>query len=132
MKKKGMSVRFLTQGAVIAAIYVALVMIFNYCSFGPVQFRIAEALTILPYFTPAAIPGLFIGCIIANILGGAILWDVVFGSIATLIGAIGTYLLRKSIICRIHQCQYFNSQRLVIHNNVAQFFHTSGWFFHYI
>lgn len=84
-----------TGAAVIAAIYVVLVVIFNYISFGPVQFRIAEALTILPYFTPAAIPGLFVGCIIANILGGAIVWDVVFGSIATLIGAIGTYLLRK-------------------------------------
>ena len=95
MKKKGMSVKFITQAAVIAAIYVVLVVIFNYISFGPVQFRIAEALTILPYFTPAAIPGLFVGCIIANILGGAIVWDVVFGSIATLIGAIGTYLLRK-------------------------------------
>lgn len=86
MKKKGMSVKFITQAAVIAAIYVVLVVIFNYISFGPVQFRIAEALTILPYFTPAAIPGLFVG---------AIVWDVVFGSIATLIGAIGTYLLRK-------------------------------------
>lgn len=96
MKKKGMSVKFITQAAVIAAIYVVLVVIFNYISFGPVQFRIAEALTILPYFTPAAIPGLFVGCIIANILGGAIVWDVVFGSIATLIGAIGTYLLRKN------------------------------------
>ena len=95
MKKKGMSVKFITQAAVIAAIYVVLVVIFNYISFVPVQFRIAEALTILPYFTPAAIPGLFVGCIIANILGGAIVWDVVFGSIATLIGAIGTYLLRK-------------------------------------
>jgi len=84
MKKKGMSVKFITQAAVIAAIYVVLVVIFNYISFGPVQFRIAEALTILPYFTPAAIPGLFVGCIIANILGGAIVWDVVFGSIATL------------------------------------------------
>ena len=80
MKKKGMSVKFITQAAVIAAIYVVLVVIFNYISFGPVQFRIAEALTILPYFTPAAIPGLFVGCIIANILGGAI----------------GTYLLRKN------------------------------------
>lgn len=77
MKKKGMSVKFITQAAVIAAIYVVLVVIFNYISFGPVQFRIAEALTILPYFTPAAIPGLFVGCIIANILGGAIVWDVV-------------------------------------------------------
>lgn len=76
MKKKGMSVKFITQAAVIAAIYVVLVVIFNYISFGPVQFRIAEALTILPYFTPAAIPGLFVGCIIANILGGAIVWDV--------------------------------------------------------
>ena len=56
MKKKGMSVKFITQAAVIAAIYVVLVVIFNYISFGPVQFRIAEALTILPYFTPAAIP----------------------------------------------------------------------------
>ena len=95
MKKKGMSVKFITQAAVIAAIYVVLVVIFNYISFVPVQFRIAEALTILPYFTHAAIPGLFVGCIIANILGGAIVWDVVFGSIATLIGAIGTYMLRK-------------------------------------
>lgn len=96
MKKNGMSVRYITQGAVIAALYVVLVMIFNYCSFGPIQFRIAEALTILPYFTPAAIPGLFVGCIIANILGGAVVWDIVFGSIATLIGAIGTYMLRRN------------------------------------
>lgn len=95
-EEKRNSVKFITQAAVIAAIYVVLVVIFNYISFGPVQFRIAEALTILPYFTPAAIPGLFVGCIIANILGGAIVWDVVFGSIATLIGAIGTYLLRKN------------------------------------
>ena len=87
---------FITQGAVIAAIYVVLVVVFIYWSFGPIQFRIAEVLTILPYFTPAAIPGLFIGCIIANVMGGAVIWDIVFGSIATLIGAIGTYMLRKN------------------------------------
>lgn len=86
---------FITQGAVIAAIYVVLVFVFDYWSFGPVQFRIAEALTILPYFTPAAIPGLFVGCLIANITGGAVIWDVIFGSLATLIGAVGTYLLRR-------------------------------------
>lgn len=86
---------FITQGAVIAAIYVVLVFVFDYWSFGPIQFRIAEALTILPYFTPAAIPGLFVGCFIANIMGGAVIWDVVFGSLATLIGAVGTYFLRK-------------------------------------
>lgn len=95
MKKGNRSVKYITQGAVIAALYVVLVQVFNYWSFGPIQFRIAEALTILPYFTPAAIPGLFLGCIIANLLGGAVIWDIVFGSIATLIGAVGTYLLRK-------------------------------------
>ena len=49
-----------------------------------------------PYFTPAAIPGLFVGCLLSNILGGAAIWDIIFGSIATLIGAIGTYALRKN------------------------------------
>ena len=86
---------FITQAAVIAALYVVLVVVFNYISFGPVQFRVAEALTILPYFTPAAIPGLFIGCILANVIGGAVVWDIIFGSIATLIGAVFTYLLRN-------------------------------------
>ena len=60
-----------------------------------IQFRIAEALTILPAFTPAAIPGLFVGCLIGNILGGAILPDIIVGSMATLLGAIFTYLLRN-------------------------------------
>lgn len=86
---------FITQGAVIAAIYVVLVFVFDYWSFGPIQFRVAEALTILPVFTPAAVPGLFIGCLIANITGGAVIWDIVFGSLATLIGAVGIYMLRK-------------------------------------
>lgn len=86
---------FITQGAVIAAIYVVLVFVFDYWSFGPIQFRVAEALTILLVFTPAAVPGLFIGCLIANITGGAVIWDIVFGSLATLIGAVGTYMLRK-------------------------------------
>ena len=86
---------FITQAAVIAALYVVLVVVFNYISFGPIQFRVAEALTILPYFTPAAIPGLFIGCILANVIGGAVIWDIIFGSIATLIGAVFTYLLRN-------------------------------------
>lgn len=86
----------MAQAAMIAAIYVALCIIFAPISYGAIQVRIAEALTILPYFTPAAIPGLFIGCIIANILGGSILIDVILGSLATLLGAMGTYLLRKN------------------------------------
>lgn len=79
----------------IAAIYVVLTIVFQPFSFGQIQVRIAEALTILPIFTPAAIPGLYIGCMIGNILGGSILPDIVWGSLATLIGAVFTYLLRK-------------------------------------
>ncbi len=86
----------ITYGAVIAAIYVVLTVIFAPISFGPMQVRIAEMLMILPLFTPAAVPGLFIGCIIANMLGGAIALDVIFGSLATLIGAWGGYLLRRN------------------------------------
>ena len=92
---KNKNTLFLTQGAMIAAIYVVLTLIFAPISYGEVQVRISEALTILPFFTPAAIPGLFVGCLIANITGGAVLWDIIFGSLATLIGAVGTYLLRK-------------------------------------
>ena len=60
---------FLAYGAAIAAIYVALTMAFQPISFGPVQFRISEALCILPFFTPAAIPGLFVGCLIGFAVG---------------------------------------------------------------
>ena len=91
---KNKNVLFMTHAAMIAAIYVVLTYIFAPFSFGEVQIRIAEALTILPVFTPAAIPGLFIGCLIGNILGGAILPDIIFGSLATLIGAVFTYMLR--------------------------------------
>ena len=86
----------LTQSAAIAAIYVVLTLIFAPISFGAMQVRIAEALTILPLFTPAAIPGLFIGCLLANLIGGAVVLDVVFGSLATLIGAAVGWLLRKN------------------------------------
>lgn len=88
-------VLFMTQAAMIATIYVVLTVIFAPFSFGQVQVRISEALAILPYFTPAAIPGLYIGCLIGNIIGGAILPDIIFGSLATLIGAVFTYLLRN-------------------------------------
>ena len=93
MKKE--KVLFLTQAAMIAALYVVLTLVFQAISFGEIQVRIAEALTILPAFTPAAIPGLFIGCLIGNVIGGSILPDIIFGSLATLIGAYFTYLLRR-------------------------------------
>ena len=94
MNNRSLLTRRLAQGALIAAIYVVLTFVFAPISFGAMQVRIAEILTILPLFTPAAIPGLFIGCLLANILGGAIIWDVIFGSIATLIGAALGYVLR--------------------------------------
>ena len=96
MKNRDPKVLRLTQGAVIAALYVVLTLVFAPISFGPVQVRIAEALCILPMFTPAAIPGLFIGCLIANLIGGGIILDVIFGSIATLIGAVLGYMLRSN------------------------------------
>ncbi len=98
MDKQNKSVLYLTQAAVIAALYVVLTLVFAPISFGTsgVELRVSECLTILPFFTPAAIGGLFVGCLIANILGGAIIWDILFGSLATLIGAAIAYRLRKS------------------------------------
>ena len=87
---------YLTQAALIAAIYTVLTMIaagFDLAS-GAIQVRISEALTILPVFTAAAVPGLTVGCVLANLITGCAPWDVVFGSLATLIGAVGTRLLK--------------------------------------
>ncbi len=83
--------------AIIAATYVVLTFIASALGLasGAIQVRLSEALTILPVFTPYAIPGVFAGCLLANILTGCALWDIILGSLATLIGAVGTYLLRK-------------------------------------
>ena len=87
----------LAQGAAIAASYVVLTFLANALglSSGVIQLRFSEALTILPVFTPAAVPGLFAGCLLANILTGCLPLDVIFGSLATLLGALGTRLLRR-------------------------------------
>ncbi len=89
------TVLFSARAAVIAALYVVLTYVFAWCASGAVQVRVAEALTILPVFTAAAVPGLAIGCLLANLLTGCALWDVVFGTLATLLGAIGTRFFRK-------------------------------------
>ncbi|MBO4929180.1 MAG: QueT transporter family protein [Clostridia bacterium] len=95
--KNQTNTRFLTQSGAIAAVYVLLTMLAAALGLdsGAVQLRLSEALTILPVFTPAAVPGLFIGCLLSNLLAGGVIWDVIFGSLATLLGAIGTRLLRK-------------------------------------
>lgn len=94
MKK---TTRYLTQGAIIAALYVVLTFIANALGLanGVIQVRFSEALTILPFFTPAGIPGLTIGCLLSNILTGCSIFDIIFGTLATFIGAVFTYLLRK-------------------------------------
>lgn len=91
----------MTEAALIAALYVALTLMFEPISFGPIQFRISEMFCVLPYFTPAAVPGLFAGCLLGNVLGGAMLPDIVFGSLATFLGAVGSYMLRgnKYLVC---------------------------------
>ena len=94
-----MKIKYLAQAGIIAALYVVFTLIANAAGLasGVIQVRISEALTVLPFFTPAAIPGLFIGCLLSNILGGCVIWDIIFGSIATLLGALGTYAIRKKL-----------------------------------
>lgn len=96
---KNKKVLFLTQAAMIAALYVVLTFLANAFGLasGVIQVRLSEMLAILPCFTPAAIPGVYLGCVLANILTGGCLPDILLGSLASLIGAIGAYLLRKNI-----------------------------------
>lgn len=88
----------LAQGGMVAALYVALTLVSSAMGLasGQIQLRLSEALTVLPCFFPAAVPGLFVGCLLANLLTGCVLWDVAVGSLATLLGALGTRLLRKN------------------------------------
>ena len=87
--------KYLLHAAVIAAAYATLTIVLMPFSYGIMQVRVSEALTILPFFTPAAIPGLFVGCFVSNMVGPYGILDMVLGSGATLIAAIGSYLLRK-------------------------------------
>ena len=79
---------YLVRTAMLAAIYAALTMVLQPISYGPIQFRVAEAMTVLPWLFPEAVPGLFLGCAIANLYGGNGVLDVVFGSLATLLAAL--------------------------------------------
>ena len=94
---KDQRIKLICQGGIIAALYLALTLLANALGLAnyAVQVRFSESLTILPYFTPAAVPGLFVGCLLSNILTGCALPDIIFGSLATLIGAAATYMLRN-------------------------------------
>jgi len=90
--------KFLIQAAIIGATYAALTVLLAPFSYGVMQIRVSEALTILPFFTPAAVPGLFVGCLVSNFLSPYGIIDVICGSAATLIAAIGSYMLRSKPI----------------------------------
>lgn len=95
-RKNGSTALFVAQAGIIAALYVVLTVFaagFDLAS-GAIQVRISEALTVLPVFTPAAVPGLFIGCLLANLITGSAVYDVVFGSLITLAAAVVTRLLK--------------------------------------
>ena len=95
--KQSIHVKTLCMGGAVAALYVVLTLVaqaFGLAS-GAIQVRLSEALTILPVFTASAVPGLTVGCVLANLITGCAAWDVVFGSLATLIGAVGTRLLKS-------------------------------------
>lgn len=88
----------LVTGAIIAALYVVLTFLANVFGLasGVIQVRISEALNVLVCFTGAAVPGVTVGCLLANLLTGGIVMDVIFGTLASFIGAFGGYLLRKN------------------------------------
>lgn len=99
MKKPAFSIQTLTLSALIAALYVALTLLFKPISFGEgmIDFRISEALTILPVLFFPAVPGVTLGCLLANLLGSATPWDVLFGTLATLLAAMATRRLRGNV-----------------------------------
>lgn len=99
MNKK-IPIKGLVLTGLIAALYVVLTLPFGQIAFGPIQFRIAEVLTLLPFFTPWAIPGVTIGCLLSNLLFSTV-WDVVFGTLATLIAAYFTYRSKHLLVAPI-------------------------------
>ena len=102
------STNALARGAIIAALYAALTLLLAPISYGEVQVRIAESLTLLPILLPEAVPALAIGCLLANILGGATIFDILFGTLATLLAALCSRFLRKNVLAASFMPVLFN------------------------
>lgn len=98
--KRAFQTKQLVQSALIGALYAVLTVVCAPISFSLVQVRVSEALTVLPFLTPAAVPGLFVGCVAANFLCGAPLYDVIFGGLATLLAAVLTRLFSRQHLSR--------------------------------
>ena len=95
MKAVSGNTRTLVRAALIAALYTVLTLLLQPLSYGEVQIRFSEALTLLPILLPEAVPALAVGCLLANILGGCTIFDIVFGTLATLLAALCTRRLRN-------------------------------------
>ena len=96
----------LARGAIIAALYAATTLLLAPISYGEIQVRLSESLTLLPILLPEAVPALTIGCLLANVLGGCTIFDIVFGTLATLLAAICTRCLRS----RRSRCRFWPAQ----------------------
>lgn len=126
-------IQFIITGALIAAAYAGLTYLSNVfgLAYGPIQLRVSEVLTILPVFTPAAIPGLTVGCFIANI-GSFNAVDLIFGTAATLIAAILTYLFRKFLFRGLPLLSFLPPvlvNAIIIGFEIAWFFLPEGYSF---
>jgi len=91
------STNALARGAIIAALYAAMTLLLAPISYGEIQIRLSESLTLLPILLPEAVPALTVGCLLANVLGGCTIFDIVFGTLATLLAAICTRRLRNRL-----------------------------------
>lgn len=107
-EKGAMSTRMLARGAIIAALYTALTLLLAPLSYGEVQIRFSEAFTLLPVLLPEAVPALAVGCLLSNILGGCTIFDIVFGTLATLLAALCTRRLRRNLFLAAAMPVLFN------------------------
>lgn len=96
-----MNTKRIVRASLVAALYVVLCIVFQPISFGPIQVRIAEAFVVLPFLDPAFIPGIYIGVLLANMIGGLGAWDIWFGSFLTLVAGILTWKMPKSYLAPI-------------------------------
>lgn len=103
-----MAIRKIAFAAVVGAVYCVLTMALAPISYGPLQFRLSEVLCILPFFFPFSVWGLFVGCILANLLSAYGALDVIFGSLATLLAALGTMYIgrlgRGRVLPKVFAC----------------------------
>lgn len=95
MFRKFLTTKSVCLSAMIAALYAALTLLLAPISYGAIQCRISEAMTLLPMLLPQAVPGLVVGCLVSNLLSPVAIWDVLFGTLATLLAAVGTRLFRS-------------------------------------